>query len=168
MAHTTSCLGQKLPFSDFQLGKPARTKKRLVWIWGSRKWVQKQKRVGPFQLTQVFDFQSSEEYAVFIKAVTTWPATSQYFKKTNDRQFEIHKHMHTGDLLALNFPATSDSWSMMVTFCFSAYHDNEHSQLIDYVMSNCIFILKLDNMSSFFIDSLNNLDVYVEKPNKLR
>ena len=47
------------------------------------------------------------------------------------------------------------------------YHDNEHSQSVDYVMSNGIFKLGSDNTSSIFIDSLNNLDVYVEKPNKL-
>ena len=38
----------------------------------------------------------------------------------------------------------------------------------DYVMNNRIFILRADNMSSIFADSLKNLDVFVDKANKLR
>ena len=48
----------------------------------------------------------------FQKCSEYMQAAGQHFEKLNDRQFEIHIHMHTGDLLALNFvchSATSDS-----------------------------------------------------------
>ena len=53
------------------------------------------------------------------KFLTKWLYGRQpvsIFEKLNDRQFKIHTHMRTGDLLALQFfllvPATS--WSLVV------------------------------------------------------
>ena len=39
--------------------------------------------------------------------------------------------------------------------------------LLIVIMSNFILILRSENVPLTFVDSLDNLDVYVEKPNKL-
>ena len=39
--------------------------------------------------------------------------------------------------------------------------------LLIVIMSNLILILRSENVPLTFVDSLDNLDVYVEKPNKL-
>ena len=73
---------------------------------------------------------------------------------------------HTGDLLTLIFLpliAVNRHFVLRRIVIISIV-----SQSIDCVMSTRIFILRSENLSSIFFDSLTSLDVYVEKPNKLR
>ena len=55
------------------------------------------------QLPKTIDINHVEKVIRYLNEVTIWLAAGQHFEKLNDRQFKIHTHMRTGDLLALRF-----------------------------------------------------------------
>ena len=83
-----------------------------------------------------------------MNGVTIWPAAGQYFlKELNDRQFEIHIHMATGNLLVLFPPpgivdlSSSDHDCMLVNtwnFVLNVIHvNNTQTGLSIFIKTKC-------------------------------